>query len=524
MMTLALLLLPITSMERVDAHLLIGDCRSAKMEVEENHLSCACKIKVFSAMGDERAILSILPDAGDECLEDAAWGVIRAGTKSSFPLTRLLSLLASALTQDVRGIEFLEKGLEDHSESIRWASIELAGQFRDQPLRDGVMKRLKEESAWGVRLAAISAVGKMGIQSAKSDLNQILLSSNGGMEEQLAAIHSILLLDKKIDVEPLLKSPRRALRLLGVKVIGSPEYDLDPDLLIPLFNDPHYVIRQAAIRSSFLKGGVPPLLNDSHPEVAITSAWASDPKALLPYLKDERKSVRRLAAAALAASGERGLDLMESELSKSSDQFVSATLAYSLIGHRRSTEKSAKVIKALIADTQHAIMWQEVGGFRFLSPYKQTVGLPQERVLQDHNTKLELIYALHCIEDAEATSVMRSYLGSRTLPSAQSALLLLTEASGDPAELVEPLLNDENPQVAVQAAVVYAMWSQEEEVIHRLHRHYETADYELKQRILEALGSIGSPISIPFLKAALQESTQQLRIIAAWSLLACLNH
>ncbi|HRD55298.1 MAG TPA: HEAT repeat domain-containing protein, partial [Parachlamydiaceae bacterium] len=57
-----------------------------------------------------------------------------------------------------------------------------------------------------------------------------------------------------------------------------------------------------------------------------------------------------------------------------------------------------------------------------------------------------------------------------------------------------------------------------------LQDFYAQADREMKERILEGIGRIGSSASIPFLVECLKEPFQSLRVIAASSLLQVLYH
>ena len=102
--------------------------------------------------------------------------------------------------------------------------------------------------------------------------------------------------------------------------------------------------------------------------------------------------------------------------------------------------------------------------------------------------------------------------------------LLLTEGDDAALDLVQELLNETNDQIRVQAAIVLALWGRHEDAIQVLEDAYSSADRELKEKILESVGSIGEMRSIPFLMSAMEEPYQTLRLIAASSILQCLYH
>jgi hypothetical protein len=105
----------------------------------------------------------------------------------------------------------------------------------------------------------------------------------------------------------------------------------------------------------------------------------------------------------------------------------------------------------------------------------------------------------------------------------EASTLLLTEGDDTAAALVETLLQQEDPKVRIQAALVLALWGHGENAIQTLQDAYEKAPRDLKERILEGLGRIGAKKSIPFLIERLHEQSPSLRIIAAAALLQTLN-
>ncbi|NGX63826.1 MAG: hypothetical protein KR126chlam6_01242, partial [Candidatus Anoxychlamydiales bacterium] len=56
-----------------------------------------------------------------------------------------------------------------------------------------------------------------------------------------------------------------------------------------------------------------------------------------------------------------------------------------------------------------------------------------------------------------------------------------------------------------------------------LEEAYLSSDYNMKIQILESLGHIGSKKSIKFLINVLDEPYQNLRVVAASSMIRCIN-
>ena len=111
--------------QRVYAHLLIQDLPSAKDEVlqglklypNSQPLYEAC-IRTFAHLGDELGMLMTwnqyvakFPDqqTNREVLESIAWGVIDKAAISNSPVTRIMAMLGAFFSQDVKGIDILQK-------------------------------------------------------------------------------------------------------------------------------------------------------------------------------------------------------------------------------------------------------------------------------------------------------------------------------------------------------------------------------------------------------------------------------
>lgn len=76
----------------------------------------------------------------------------------------------------------------------------------------------------------------------------------------------------------------------------------------------------------------------------------------------------------------------------------------------------------------------------------------------------------------------------------------------------------------MQAALILALLGSDDAAVKVLQEAYSKVEREIKVYILEALGHIGDPQSIPFLLEILNEPFQVLRVVAASALIQCLYH
>ena len=140
-------------------------------------------------------------------------------------------------------------------------------------------------------------------------------------------------------------------------------------------------------------------------------------------------------------------------------------------------------------------------------------------------TRLEVLNILAVMKYPQAQNAVRNFLQQRTWGvTGMAAALLLTEGDESAIALVEDLLKDPDKKVKMQAALILSLWGGGEKAIAVLQQGYDTADREMKERILEGVGRIGASSTIPFLVDKLREPYQSLRIIAAAALLECLYH
>ena len=547
-----------TDAQRVCSQLLIGKCKSACIEGKEalkNNPQCQvlweAYIQALAKSGDEQEMLkawkqyvALFPEQKNnrQILENMAWGVIEKGTASNSPLTRLYALLGAFFGQDSRGVEILYRGMHDDSVIIRGIAVKLSSEMRDAKLKDKVLQLLRSEKNWKVRLEAILSSGKMEIAEAEGDLIEILSNDQSSIEAKAAAFQALVYLLETPEREEVIRfaqSDRASLRVLACKVIEHAELTNEIDLLLPLTQDHNPQVREQAVHAmgvlrSDKTEWVLPLLDDTNPQVAITAAWVMTlqdsslgQKAFRPWFQNTKKEIRLLAASALSATGKHGYPLVTEIFESATDPYVKMNLALGMIGQRVETEKATQALYQGFASQKENWAWEENSSFRTLVPsnVKHSELIPNYPEAVNLATRLEILNILAMMNQPGLKDEIKNFLTRKTwgITGAASALLL-TEGDDSAIEIVQNLLEEKDPKVKVQAALILSLWGGGEKAISTLLEAYSTGDRELKETILESLGNIGSTTTIPFLIDRLGESSGSLRIIAASSLLKTLYH
>ena len=549
---------------RINAHLIIRDYPSAVQEAAQSLARYPTSaslhegyIRALARSGAEKQCLGVwrsyaksFPDkaiANRDLIEEIAWGVLQKAAHSSSILMREMALLAAFFSQDAKGVAILSQSMRDSNYAVRGVAVKLAGHCRDQRLITDVQRLFYEEKVWAVRQELIEAMGKMKAISFKPHLEALIASDQGSTVEKSLAIRALLeLLDSlnPTEVDHLSCSSHAGLRQLACQAIAHFQSLRDLDRLWKLAQDPHQDVRMAAFQAigqlrpkeqvdrvvEMAKQGV----KDRLYQVAISAAWLLtlyEPEAgghaFTSLLRDERREVRTLAAAAIAATGSCGKTYALSQYQVHPDPYVRLNLAVGLIGQRVALRDCGAFIRKMVVDNKEKWSTREVGIFRVMvnrSPKKgdDLLATPEE---EDQLLRLEWLQLLAVLEVPNIQESLHAYLSERSWEiSATAAALLLNEGDEAAGEQVQQLLDDPQPRVRLQAALILSLWSREEKAIRILEEGYVGSHWELKARILEGLGRIGSMNSVPFLLQVLQEPSQTLRLIAAMALIQCLNH
>lgn len=544
---------------RVYSHLLLSDydgaCEEASTAVKlypNDSASWQAFVISSAKKGDEQAMIAawnrfrlLSPEAAfsRKVLEEMAWGVINKASCSPAPLTRLIALLGAFHGQDARGVLLISNHLADENSLVRGVAVELASHLPDAILQEGVFQLFRRENVWKVRLEAIEALGHMQVSSAKPELIAIISEEQYTAEEKVAAINALVNLIDSVERTELLQltnSPRAGLRLLACDLITHFELDDSLDLVQPLLHDPSNRVRTAALRVFGVLRRLPShealerTLNDPDSTVALHACWVltlSNPRegqaAFSRWLTHGKRETRILAASLLGACGQYGMPLIEEGFKKSSDPYVQMNLALALLSQQIATHEACETLYKGLRKEKEKWVWHEYGCGRALMPNRSSLSddpLESPQVV-DQLVRIEILNLLAVSNFPDREEAILHFLQKEEWGvTGTAAAFLLTEGEESALDLIVPLLSHSASKVRIQAALILSLWGQREDALQTLQTSYSSADRDLKAKILEGIGAIGSKSSIPFLLERLKEPAQPLRVIAASSLLKCLYH
>lgn len=548
---------------RIQAHLMIHDDLVAVEEAQkalniypQSLILHEGYIRSLARIGNEKKLVQAweiyvkrFPDKNlnRELIEEMAWGILQKASHSSSIIMRDMALLAAFFSQDAKGVTILNQGMRDSNYAVRGVAVKLAGHFRDHQLIEEVKRLFNEEKVWAVRQEVIKAIGKMKIASLKNNLELLIASDESLAAEKALAISALLeLIDSinRVEVERLSSSNRAGLRQLACQAIAYFQSIRDLDQLLRLAKDPHPDVRLEAFQAI---GQLRPTqqledvlaiahhgIHDANYQVALSAAWLltlyaplEGQQSIERFLHDKRRDVRILAAAALSSTGHYGIMLMLDQFRSHSDPFVRLNLAFGLIGQRQATEEAANYLRQMLITENEKWSKSQVGIFEAIinKPAKKENSSLTTAETENQLLRLELLNLLAILKTPHTQQAVHQYLNERSWEiSATAAILLLVEGDENAIEIVQNLLQDNQPRVRLQAALILSLWGREENAIKILEEGYANSDWEMKARILEGIGRIGSMHSIPFLINILKEPSQTLRLIAAMALIQCLNH
>ncbi len=548
---------------RVQAHLLIDDPASALQEAQtlstrfpSSREANGALIEALAATGHEEealahwtALSARYPDliADRTLLEELSWGVLKKALQSNQHNIRLASLIGVYLTRDVRAVPQLIRMMRDSNAMIRSVAVQMAADYGDAPLKSEVSRLLAEEKVWMVRLQAMQTAGRLRMKSVAAQLQALVQSDRTIAEERQVAIEALVNIWETASVEEVRKlttSNRAGLRHLACALATHFQVPEVKQEIITLLSDTNPDVRIAAINAvglfyhtlmtpKELSGALQGRLQDSDPSVAITAAWAAtvfqtEKNALEKWLQDPVADHRRLAAAALAATGDRGVALATKTLQSSTDPYVRANVALGLIGQRKEVQTAADCLYKFLTEEKRMWMWdgRQNRLFQVLSPsqVRYVDQIPNYPEAIDQMTRLQLVSVLAMVNDSRAIDVLKAFLEKRKWGiTGVAAATLLQEGDEGALEMVRQVLQDPNPQIRLQACLVLAMYGKDETVLKELQGAYAGADFECKLHILEALGHVGAEESFSFLVGVLHEPFPLLRVAAAAALIQGLS-
>lgn len=547
-------------LRRVHAHLLIEDAKSALIEAQELAVNYPESIAVQKTWIEALAMNGLEEQALDlwndltrrdpnllydrHLLEELAWGVLKKGTRSTQYGVRLGATIGSFLTRDVRAVPILLKMMHDSNAVIRSVAVQMAAAFRDAPLKDEIARMIDEEPVWLVRLEVMKAAGALKMKELTEKLQALVQSEKTTIEERQIAITALLAMYDEIslsELQRLAHSNRAGLRHLACCIAAHFERADAKEEILRLMQDTHPAVRIAAINAFGLcysqesKDLLLPLLIDPDPAVAITANWAMfllDPvlgeKEMAKWLNDSLPENRRMAAAALAALGNRGISLAIQTVKQNSDPYVRANVALGLLGQRVEVKICCDTLYDFLQSEKRMWMIDRRPNplFQILCPSQARYNdqVPNFPEATDQMTRLNLVSLLALAEDPRALAALKTFLQRKSWGiSGVAAATLIQEGDDTALEIVRQLTKDPDPNIQMQACLVLAMFGKDESVLRELQGAYAGADHEKKLHILEALGKIGNSQSYSFLVSVLREPFPILRVAAAAALIQSVN-
>ncbi len=549
---------------RVESHLLLDDVPSALVEANalvkefpDSKASVSSLIIALAASGQEEQALAEwhklivrYPDLSTDryLLEEISWGVLKKGLISTQYGVRLASLIGSFLTNDVRALPIMLKMLRDSNAVIRSVAVQMAGQYQDAPLKDEIARMLREEKVWMVRLEVIKTCGALRMKEMAPHLKALIQSEKTTYEERVRAIEALCGIYDEINRPEWLifaRSNRAGMRHLACNAAAHFEMEDAKEDILRLIHDSHPDVRIAAINALGLhyrkiipieevEGHLKTALQDPTPEVAITAAWAASVSGLdvddvfVKWLNDPLSEHRRLAAAAVSASGERGITLASRMIKESNDMYVKANLAMGLLGYRKEVSVCADFLYNFLTSEKRMWMWDTRPNplFQILAPsqVRHVDHIPNYPEAVDQITRLNMLSFLAVVEDPRALDAVKSFLKKKSWGiTGVAAATLLQEGDDTSLEVVGKLLEDPDGDVRLQACFVLAMLGKDPSALSVLKQAYPTADHERKLHILEAMGRVGGVESFQFFLSAFKEPFPVLRIAAAAALIQSIH-
>lgn len=532
-------------------------CKEALQKMTHSEAVTKLLIEAYAKQGKEKEMLkswkALYAESPQEALdhdllEKMAWGVIEKGHKSSTPLVRLFAMLAAVFSQDIQGVHLLARELKSEHSGIRAIALQLSSMLGDEMLKAHVAKLFAQERVFDVRLAAIKAVGQLRIKELQGALEKLASNEKATFEERTAAVEALLHFHEKIlpfELHTLLHSEKTVHKLIGLKLAPMADFAIPMEEILPLLEDGYFEVRQTALHTLgllyyfdrqyhvSLERVADHYLGDPSHKVQIVALWLKTllhpqgtEERWLDFLLSSREEERQQACVLIPSLGQKGLQPLLQAFLTSDDPITKVNLAIGLIKQGHQVEEASQVIIEAMNQKNSLWMWKEVLGQRVLSPSNLPATSFQSPPMDVHRLcQLEILQILSLFDKGAAKEGIQKFLRHRNFQVTGIALaLLLTEYSEDAAAVVRPLMEDPTYQNRAEACVLMALWSGDCSMTKVMEQLYTSSDRKRKEFLLEAFGKITGTESLPFLVERLGEPYPTLRMIAASSLIQCLNH
>ena len=418
----------------------------------------------------------------------------------------------------------------------------------DEILKPVIAQLFAKEKVFEVRLAAIKAVGQLRMKELKGDLEALASSEKASFEERTAAIEALLHFHDKIlpfELKTLLRSEKIIHKLVGLRLAPLADFDIDIEEILPLLENSYFEVRQTALHSlgllylfdeeyhDELYTVANRHLSDPSTKVQIVALWLKtliDPtdtsRKWLEFLLSSKEEDSQLAAALIPTLGSKALQPLLQAFSQVNDPILKVNLAIGLVKQRQEVEKASLAIIDAMNQKGSLWMWKEVLGQKVLAESNLPSTSFQSPPLDVHRLcQLEVLQILALFDKEAARDGIQKFLRQRNFQVTGIALALrLTEYSADAAEVVRPLMEDPKYPNRAEACVLMALWSGDNSMHKTMEELYTASDRKRKEFLLEAFGRLSGTDSLPFLVERLGEPYPTLRMIAASSIIQCLNH
>lgn len=477
-------------------------------------------------------------------LEKICWSILEKGIISPLPMGRAVSLVGAAEAQDCRSPLIVAKALNDQDARVRLLAVRSMQSYPDTVTRKALLQLLQHEVDWGVRMEAVRMLGAMRLEEGKPWLAKWLEDTRLRAEDRAIAIEALVNMTDALsdqELRSMLESNRFALRVIGCQAIAWLHLTDKVDELQKLLNDSHPEVVQSALEAFALLGKsqaidttlLKKLMADSDPKIFLSAArcglllkQTQAKEVFRQALKNERFQFE--AVAILGGTGSHGKGLILEAFESSHPLLIQANLALAIISNRMADgatlEKAVDCLEHAL-ESHERLCWVPVSLSRFLSLQGERATV-EDPTSEDLLARLQLLGIVATVNPTKAQKWLEQYLLERSWGiSGMASLLLLQEGDLQAQQLVRDVMcQKELARCRIQAALILAMWSRDAAAIQLLEESYASSPRELKEYILISLGKIGHERSIPFLTERLKESSEQLRIVAATSLLLTLNH
>lgn len=533
-------------------------CEKAQKEFPESVKIMPLMIRILAESGQTDQGLSCLAEYAKDkdiketfgLMESLAWSVLQKHRETSV-MNKMASLWGACQTNDARATSFLLDAMYSTNVLLRANAVRLSARYNDKSLQKEVLRLLKEEQNWFVRMQAIQTAGNMQLKEAEDFLRRMIDSKFVQSEQRMNAIQALTHIKDSIsreEIQNLLQSTHAGFRELGVQFIKQfDRTDLFKDLsgllgdssLSVLINT-LYTLGTMGLNKSDLRSienNLTFLAKEERKNVSLLAAWLllqTDVENGRPFLEKALFSPnldqKRFAASILGGASKMPPSRLEYLFEHIEDSFAKANFCMGLLKQRVLVDKASLYLEKFLQEQKNPIMLQPKSGFHLflqIAPnmVSHSLDIPKYPQLVDQVSRLYLINLLSRVEFAGTKDLIKQFLRKHLWGITQIASqVLLQEDPIEAIEIVKELLNDENKEVRIQAALALAFYGKDPSCSKHLIDMYPQVSWEKKINIIEALGAVGDRNSIPFLLKEMKEPFHIAKTVCATSLIQCLYH